>query len=159
MPLEDLTLFLIKERWGKLKTNDEMAQALGLKDRAAIAWFKEKIRMPEFEKNYTVLLRSSDDNMNSIIAQKTKQYNDLHREKVVEHNRKVAEQSKDIQREISLRAWERLPHIRAALSDMSKEVDKRVLMSHFWTKYPDYAKEYGKMKSIVAEELRNENKK
>lgn len=159
MSLEDLSLFLVKERWGKLKTTDEIAKELGLKDRSAINWFLDKIQLPRFEKNYTALLRASDEALNKELSDKIKSCNQGRQDAVWAHNKKIAEQSKDIQREISLRAWERLPHVKAALSDMSKEFDKKVLMSKFWAKYPDYAKEYGEAKRIVAEELRQERKK
>lgn len=159
IPLEDLSLFLAKERWAKLKTTDELAKTLGLKDRGAINWFLDKIQLPRFEKNYMVLLRSTDENLNKEIADKMRAYNLNHRDIVLAHNRKVSAQTKEIQREISLRAWDRVPHIREALSDMAKTCDKRVLMANFWTKYPDYAKEYGEAKKIVAEEFKKERKK
>ena len=159
MPLEDLSLFLIKERWANLKTTDEIAKELGLKDRSALNWVLDKIQIPRFERNYMTLLRSSDEEMNKIIAEKTRLYNISHRDVMLEHNRRVAQQSKDVQREISLRAWAMLPHVKKALSEMAQTCDKKVLMSEFWAKYPDYAKEYGEAKKIAAEELRNERKK
>jgi len=159
MPLEDLSLFLIKERWGKLKTTDQIAKELGLKDRSAINWFMDKIQIPTFEKNYMMLLRATDEESNKEISNKVKAYNITHKEIRLEHNRRVAEESKPIQREISLRAWAKVPHIREALSEMATLYDKKILMAKFWEKYPEYAKEYALAKSIAAQELKNERKK
>jgi len=154
IPLEKLSLHILKERWGKLKTLDEIAQDLGLKNRSAIAWFMDKIHMPDFEKNYMMLLRASDEKLNQEIAQKTKNYNNLHPNRMLTHNQKVAKESIEIQRTISLEAWQLVPHIRVALSEMARTDGGPNLMSKFWAKYPEFAKEYGQAKSIVAQELK-----
>lgn len=159
IPLSDLSIYILKERWGKLKTFDEIAKSLGLENRNSLAWFVDKLRIPEFNKNYVVLLRASDEAGNNLIAQKTKDYNKLHRQEIVEKNRRVSAMTVDIQREITQEAWNRLPHVKAALSDMAKQYDKKILMSAFWSRYPEYAKEYGEMKSIVAKELKFSRKK
>ena len=159
IPLSELSLYILKERWGNLKTFDEIAKSLGLENRNALSWFVDKLNIPEFHKNYVVLLRASDEVGNNIIAQKTKAYNNLHRQEIIERNRRISVMTVDIQREISKEAWNRLPHIKLALSEMARQYDKSILMSHFWNRYPEYAKEYGEMKSIVAKELKISRKK
>lgn len=159
VPLEDFSLYLLKERWGKLKTLDEIAQDLGLKNRVGIAWLKDKIQMPDFGKNYTTLLRASDEAYNGIIAAKTKAYNAMHYDAVVEKNRRLARENVDLNSYISQEAWDRLPHIREALSEISRTVPKENRFATLWQMYPDYAKEYAEVKSQIAAEIRGSYKK
>lgn len=159
IPLEDFSLYVLKERWLKLKTLDEIARDLGLKDRAAIAWFLDKIRMPDFGKNYIALLNASDEALNNAISQKVKNYNALHRDEIIEKNRRISAQTVDIQRDICQITWDRLPHIKEAFSEMSKRTNKYERCAIFWETYPEYAKEFAEMKKVVAAELRAERKK
>ena len=157
--LEDLSLHLLKERWANLKTLDEIARDLGLKDRVGITWLKDKIMMPDFAKNYTTLLRSSDETFNVIIASKTKAYNSAHYDAVVEKNRRLAQENIELNRYIAQEAWDRLPHIKEKLSEISRTVPSELRFETLWTMYPEYAQEYGEMKSTIAAEIRRGNKK
>lgn len=159
VPLEDLSLYLLKERWGNLKTLDEIAHDLGLKNRVGIAWLKDKIQMPDFCKNYTTLLRASDEAYNGVIAAKTKAYNAAHYGAVVERNQRLASENIELNRYISQEAWNRLPHIREALSEISRTVPKENRFATLWATYPEYAKEYAEMKSQIAAEIRGSYKK
>lgn len=159
VPLEDLSLYLLKERWGKLKTLDEIAQDLGLKNRTGITWLKDKIQMPDFGKNYTTLLRASDEAYNGIIAGKTKAYNAVHYDAVVKKNQRLSKKNIELNRFIAQEAWDRLPHIREALSEISRTVPKENRFATLWQMYPEYAREYAEMKSQVAAEIRGSYKK
>lgn len=152
--LEDLSLVLLKERWGNLKTLDEIAKQFGLKSRSAIAWLMDIIRIPDFGANYHRLLSSTDETLNKKIAQKTKDYNAAHRAYVIQRNRELSAKNKELNRQISQMAWDRLPHIKEAMSELASETTGPERFAAFWEKYPEYAKEYAQMKKIVAQELR-----
>lgn len=154
--LEDLSLYLLKERWANLKSYKDIAMDLNCKDRAAIAWFVSKMQIPPFPNNYLMLLNATDKELNDKISSKVVDYNNLHRDEILEKNRRISVESVDIQRAIFLETWRRVPHIRAALSELSEKTTKSERMSVFWNTYPEYAKEYGRVKSIVAEELKKE---
>ena len=117
--LEDLSLVLLKERWGNLKT-----------------------------------LSSTDETLNKKIAQKTKDYNAAHRAYVIQRNRELSAKNKELNRQISQMAWDRLSHIKEAMSKLASETTGPERFAAFWEKYPEYAKEYAQMKKIVAQELR-----
>lgn len=157
--LEDLSLHLLKERWANLKTLDEIAHDLGLKNRVGITWLKDKIMMPDFAKNYTTLLRSSDETYNSVIASKTKAYNAAHYGVVVEKNRRLSQENMELNSYITQEAWDRLPHIKEKLSEISRTVPPELRFETLWTMYPEYAQELAEMKRTVAAEIRGANKK
>lgn len=159
--LEDLTLHILKERWGNLKTIDELAKELGLTNRSALGWVLEKIQVPDLGKNYQALLKASDETLNKNVSEKVKAYNLANREKMLAHNRATAQDpvSKQINSDIGQLAWARLPHIREAMSEFSKTTPSQERFAGFWAKYPQYAKEYGEMKKVVAKELRKERGK
>lgn len=158
VPLEDLSLVLLKERWGKLKTIDEIAKELGLKSRSALAWIMDKIRIPDFGANYHKLLSATDETLNSQIAQKTKAFNAAHREIIVSHNRSLSQKYKELNQKISKIAWDRLPHIKEAFSEVSSRTNSKERFGVFWSEYPEYAKEFAQMKMTVAAELRKQRK-
>lgn len=155
-PLEDLSLYLLKERWGKLKTLEEIAKELGLKGRSALAWIMEKIRIPDFGANYHKLLSTTDEKLNREIAQKTKDYNAAHRSDVIERNRELSRRFKELNRQISQIAWDRLPHIKEAFSEVSSRTNGSERFATFWGEHPEYAKEFAQMKKTVAQELREQ---
>ena len=66
IPLEEFSLFVLKERWCSLKTLDEVSASLGLKSRAALGWFLDKIHMPDLGKNYQTILKASDEKLNNV---------------------------------------------------------------------------------------------
>lgn len=156
VPLEELSLHILKERWGNLKTLDELAKELGVKDRNALGWVLEKIQMPDLGKNYQALLKASDEALNNAISQKLKAYHRAHPEFIVSHNRAIAKDPNFIKMnsDLSAEAWSRVPHIRKALSDLSAETSSRIRFSEFWGRYPEYAEEFGRIKKEVAAELR-----
>ena len=159
VPLEDLSLVLLKERWGKLRTLDEIARELGLKDRSALAWIMSKIRIPDFGANYHKLLSATDETLNSQIAQKTKDFNAANRGVIIAHNRELSKRFKEFNRLVSQIAWDRLPHIKEAFSKLASQTNGKERFAAFWEKYHDYAKEYGQMRKIVAAELRSQGLK
>lgn len=156
--LEELSLVLLKERWGKLKTIDEIAKDFGLKSRSALAWIMDKIRIPDFGRNYHKLLSATDENLNREIAQKTKDFNAAHRGVVVSRNRELSQKYKELNRQISQIAWDRLPHIKAAFSDVAARTNGKERFAVFWHENPEYAKEFAQMKKTVAAELRKQRK-
>lgn len=155
LSLEHFSMYILKERWGKLKTLDEIAQSLGIKDRSALSWFISKIHMPEMNKNYLLLINASDARLNKKIADKTRTYNKAHRSYILERNRQLSAQNKELNRQISQEAWDRLPHIRQALSEISAYTPAEERFAAFWEKYPEYAQEYGEMKRKIAKEIGN----
>lgn len=157
--LEDLSLYLLKERWGKLKSLDEIAKDFGLKSRNQIAWFMDKLQIPTFPKNYTTLLRSSDESLNEVIASKTRAYNSANYDAVVEKNRRLSAENRDLNSYILQEAWDRSPHIKEALSEISKTVPVENRFAVLWSRYPEYAKELAEIKSQIAAELRGSNKR
>ena len=158
MPLSDFSLYMLKERWGKLKTMQETANDLGFNSRCAISWFAEKSRIPDLGKNYQALLKASDEEMNAAIAAKTKAYNQKHYEYVLTRNRALSEQSRELNTLIAKEAWKRLPLIREALADVSAKTNGSERFSVFWGKYPEFAKSYGQMKHQIAEEIKQSKK-
>ncbi len=156
--LEDLSLVLLKERWGKLKTLDEIAKDFGLKGRNALAWIMDKIKIPDFGTNYHRLLSATDEKLNREIAQKTKAYNAAHRGAVLAKNRELSEKYKELNRQISQTAWDRLPHIKEAFSEVSSRTNGSERFAVFWSEYPEFAKEFAQMKKTVAAELRAQRK-
>lgn len=103
LPLEEFSLTMLKEKWGKCKTKDEIAQTLGLKDRSALGWFLDMIRMPNFDKNYQVVLNSCNKEKRELMAQKTRAYNLLHPDLMRAHNKNAAQALKkeDVRKKLS----------------------------------------------------------
>ncbi len=148
VPLEEFSLHILKERWGKAKTLNQIAEDLGVKDRSSIGWFLDKIRMPDLGKNYQTLLQASTPEGNELISLKVKAYNFFNQNRIIAHNRKIAQdpKTKEFQRKVSKEAWNRLPHIKKALSEFSKISDSKSRFDAFWKKYPEFAEEFGEMK-------------
>lgn len=156
--VSEFSLFMLKERWGKLRTLNEIALNLGLKDRSALSWFADKVRIPDLGKNYQTLLKASDEELNAQIASKTKAYNRLHYESVVRRNRDLSRQNKALNSFISKEAWRRLPEVRDALSEVSSRTRGEERFGVFWQLNPKYARMYGEMKHQIAEEIKQSKK-
>ena len=154
MHLSDFSLYVLKERWGKLKTLNEIAQDLGLKDRSALSWFADKTRIPDLGKNYQTLLKASDEELNAVIAAKTKAYNKAHYDSVVRKNRMLSAKNKELNSYIAKEAWKRLPKIREVLSEVSAKTTGEERFAVFWSDNPEFAKMYGQMKHQVAQEIK-----
>ena len=58
--LAELPVFIIREHWGKLKTYNEIAIELGLKDRSALSWYVQKMNIPSLGKAYQTLLKATE---------------------------------------------------------------------------------------------------
>lgn len=156
VPLKDLSLYVLKERWGKMRTLNDIALELGLKDRSALGWVLDKIRMPDLGKNYQMLLKASDEQGNRVISSKVKAYNSAHRDAVIAHNRAVSSMQsvRKLNGLIAQEAWKRLPHVQEALREFSKTTNSQDRFAAFWSKYPQFAKEFGAMKRTVALEMK-----
>lgn len=159
IPLEEFSLNLLKARWADLKTMDEIAKSYGLKDRSAIAWLSEKIQMPDLGKNYQALLKASDEKLNNDISQKVKNYHKTHYDAMLRHNNALSVQFAELNSQIAKETWNRLPHIREALSEFSSTTKGSEHFSEFWKTHPEYIKEFSEMKKEVAAEFRAKRKK
>lgn len=160
IPLEDLTLHILKERWGNLKTLDEIAQELGLKNRSALAWTMEKIQMPDLGKNYQALLKASDERLNAIVSQKVKSFNQAHPERMLIHNRMLAQRPEVIQmnKELADEMWERMPELKAEMSYFRRDnpdIKREDFYAAFWEAYPQYKKLMSQVRLEIAEARRS----
>ena len=108
---EDFALKVLQEYWGNLKTKDEIAEQLGMKNRTSLEWALKQINFVGFPHNYKTLLNSSDTIGNSVIAAKTTAWNTLHPDLMYAHNRKAAQGCKT-------------DEYRAAQSQRIKDYDK-----------------------------------
>lgn len=157
--LKDLSLYILKERWGKLKTLNEVAELLGLKNRSALGWLLEKIRMPDLGKNYQALLKASDENLNKDIAEKVKAFNRLHPEKIVEHNRLLAQRPEIIQmnKELAEEMWLRMPDVREEMSKFRRdnpELSSMDFYDAFWKAHPEYKLLMSKIRKEIGAQRR-----
>ena len=139
-----------------MRTLNDIALELGLKDRSALGWVLDKIRMPDLGKNYQMLLKASDEEGNRVISSKVKAYNSAHRDAVIAHNRAVSSMQsvRKLNGLIAQEAWKRLPHVQEALREFSKTTNSQDRFAAFWSKYPQFAKEFGAMKRTVALEMK-----
>ena len=78
---------------------------------------------------------------------------------VVEKNRRLAQENIELNHYITQEAWDRLPHIKEKLSEISRNVPSERRFGYLWTMYPEYAQELAEMKRTVAAEIRGANKK
>ena len=143
-PPENLSLKLLQDIWGRLKTQNEIAHELGLSNYQKLDYIKEKILFPNRGTVYTNLLKASDPVLNAEIASKTRAYNLLHPDLMYAHNRRAAKlahtpeaQLKHAQAirqhyinhpeerlrvaQTSKLVWDRLPHIKEALKKFVDE--------------------------------------
>lgn len=141
---ENFGLKMLQEYWGNLKSKDEMAQSLGLKNRSSLDFILKKINFVPASLNYKKLLKASDEVGNREIAEKTKAWNALNPEKRRELNKHAAQGCKTPEYraaqaarmyeydklhperrqkigEHSKRMWELCPEVRVAMSDYDKE--------------------------------------
>lgn len=145
VPLEDLSLYILKERWAKLKTVDEVAKSLGLKNRSSIAWVMDKIRMPDLGKNYQALLKASDETLNRQIAQKVKSYNEAHPETIIAHNRMLAQSPEILQmnKDFADEMWQRMPELKEEMRNFRRDnphIRACDFYESFWNAFPQYKK-------------------
>ena len=160
--LNDLSLFLLKERWGNLKTVEEIAKQLGLKGRSSLGWIFDKIRLPELGKNYQNLLKASDEAMNTQISQKVKTYNAANREKIIEHNRKIASNKRciDLNKELTSQMWDNMPYVKKAMGDFRREHPKlkEGFYQAFWDSHPELKQEVSRVRRELGEQRRSNKK-
>ncbi len=88
---EGFSLKLLQEVWANLKSQDEIAQSLGLKDRNALTWVLQKIGFVNYDTNYKTLMMASDPDTRAIIAGKTIAWNASHPDLVRARNTKAAQ--------------------------------------------------------------------
>lgn len=161
MNLDDLPLYLLQERWGRLKSLEEIAAGLGLPSRNSLTYIMDVLRIPEFGKNYQTILNSTDEVRNNIIAQKTKAYNAAHSEWVRERNTKLAQDARNIRlnRELFEEVWARMPQVKADMSAFRAEhpnyTDSEFYQG-FWDTYPEYKLLQSKLRKEIAAERRSQ---
>lgn len=88
---EGFSLKILQEVWANLKSQDEIAKELGLKDRNAITWVLQKIGFVNYDTNYKSLLMASSSDTRAIIAGKTLAWNASHPDLVRARNKKAAQ--------------------------------------------------------------------
>ncbi len=143
---EDLTLRLLREFWCDLKTQDEIAKELGLRDRAALGWVLKKINFVSGATNYKTLIKASDPDDRAVIAAKTTAWNALHPDLMRAHNKHAAQGTKteSYRKQQSVRikeydvthperkqkisnfgkeVWARIPEVRAKMSEFMQTLD------------------------------------
>lgn len=91
---ENFGLRVLQEYWGRLKTKDEIAQELGMKNRTSLDFSLKKINFIGFNTNYKTLLKASDTAGNLEIANKTKAWNRANPETRRELNKHAAQSCK-----------------------------------------------------------------
>ena len=89
--IENFGLNILQEYWGNLKTKDEIAQMLGMRNRNSLEFSLKKINFIGFDTRYKTLLKASDEAGNRKIAEKTKAWNKANPEKRRELNKIAAQ--------------------------------------------------------------------
>lgn len=89
--IENFGLKVLQEYWGNLKTKDEIAQMLGMRNRNSLEFSLKKINFIGFDTRYKTLLKASDEAGNRKIAEKTKAWNKANPEKRRELNKIAAQ--------------------------------------------------------------------
>ena len=163
IPSKDFSLYILKQKWGELKTLTEIAEELGLKSRSSLGWFMDKIKFPDLTSNYQTLLKASDPKLNEVITQKTKDYNKKHPEKILEHNRMLAQRQELIQmnKELAEIMWEKMPNLKTAMSDFKRlnpDISKKDFSAAFWAAHPEFKEEMSKIRKEIGQKRRLENK-
>lgn len=162
--LNDLSLYILKERWANLKTENEIAHTLGLKNRSALGWILNQIKMPELGTKYQSLLKASDEKLNKEISQRTKNYNKSHPSKMIDHNRLLAQRPEIIalNKELADEMWARMPELKEAMrvfrSDNPK-IRKEDFAEAFWQAHPEYKKQMSEIRKEIGYERRTERLK
>lgn len=87
----NFSLKMLQEFWGNLKSQDEVAKELGLKDRSAIQWVLQKIGFVNYKSNYKTLLMSSDPETRAVISAKTVAWNAAHPDLMYAKNKHAAQ--------------------------------------------------------------------
>lgn len=91
---ENLSLKLLKDFWGELKTHEEIAKEMGLTNRNAVNYIFTKLGIPPFSQNYKTLILSSEPETHAVIAAKTKAWNAAHPDLMRAHNKMAAQGNK-----------------------------------------------------------------
>ena len=139
----NLSLKLLQDVWVNLKTQDEIAEELGLKGRSALGWVLKKINFVSYSSNYRTLLMSSDPETRAVIASKTTawnachpdlmykknryaaqfcktpEYRKAHSERMIEYDKLHPERKEKI-RNFNLDVWKKVPEIKSAMSEFAK---------------------------------------
>ena len=136
-----------------------IAKELGLENKSAFDWLKDKIRFVPFKKNYLTLVYSSDETKNAIIAEKTRLYNRKHPEQMYEHNRQAAQANKSeayrkAQSERIKQYDSENPERRQKISRFSKEVWNR--LPHIKREISREMARFPNMDRIIAKRLKHE---
>ena len=140
---DNLSLKLLRDVWVNLKSQDEIAEELGLKGRSALGWVLKKINFVSYSSNYRTLLMSSDPETRALIAAKTTawntchpdlmykknkhaaqfcktpEYRKAHSERMIEYDKLHPERREKI-RNFNLEVWKHVPEIKAAMSEFAK---------------------------------------
>ena len=159
MPLEEFSLYVLKERWGKLKTLNEIADDFGMKSRNSLGWVLDKIKLPDFNSNYQTLLRNSDPKYNAITSQKTKNYNQKHPERMITHNRILSQRPEIIEknRDLAEKMWERMPELKLAMSEFKRknpDISQKDFSQAFWDAHPEYKIKISEIRKEIGYERR-----
>lgn len=143
---ENLSLKLLQEVWVKLKSQDEIANELGLRNRSSLGWILKKINFKNYSSNYRTLLISSDPEGRAVIAAKTTAWNACHPDLMQKKNKYAAQfcktaeyrkehsnrmidydklhpERKEKIREFNLAVWKKVPEIRKAMSNFARSQD------------------------------------
>lgn len=72
------TLKILQDIWVNLKTKDEIAKEMGLKNRSGLSWILDKINLVNFKPNYRMLIMSSNPITHAKISEKTTAWNKAH---------------------------------------------------------------------------------
>ena len=143
---ENLSLKLLKDFWGELKTHEEIAKEMGLTNRNAVNYIFTKLGIPPFSQNYKTLILSSEPETRAVMAAKTTAWNAMHPDLMRAHNKMAAQGNKvqwrreassvrmkeyDIEHperrqkisEFFKEVWARLPEVREELRKFISEQD------------------------------------
>ena len=139
---DNLSLKLLQDVWVNLKSQDEIAEELGLKGRSALGWVLKKINFAGYSSNYRTLLMSSNPETRAVIAAKTTAWNACHPDLMYKKNKYAAQFCKTPEyrkehskrmieydnshperrakiREFDLAVWQKVPEIRKAMSEFA----------------------------------------
>jgi len=89
--MENFGLKVLQEYWGNLRTKDEIAGMVGMKNRSTLDFSLKKINFVGYDNNYKTLINASDAEGNKIIADKTKAWNQANPELRRELNKHAAQ--------------------------------------------------------------------
>ena len=101
----------------------------------------------------------ADENLNKDIAEKVKAFNRLHPEKIVEHNRLLAQRPEIIQmnKELAEEMWLRMPDVREEMSKFRRdnpELSSMDFYDAFWKAHPEYKLLMSKIRKEIGAQRR-----